>query len=91
MSKVKNMRGQLEESLEIMARKLDLKEYTKVTSIMTMMFVGHTFEMSADGFELINLITKIRKKIRKETIKKIIKKGRQGNLIKLNIKPLKNF
>jgi len=91
MSRVKNMRGQLEESLEIMANKLDVKEYTKITSIMTMMFVGHTFEMSADGFELINLITKIRKKIRKEKIEKIIKKGRRGNLIKLNIKTPKNF
>jgi hypothetical protein len=55
------------------------------------MFVGHTFEMSDDGFELINLITKTRKNIKKETIKKIIKKGRQGNLIRLNIKTLKNF
>ena len=91
MSRAKDMRGQLEESLEILAQNLTLIEYTKVTSIMTMMFVGHTFEMSDDGFELINLITKTRKNIKKETIKKIIKKGRQGNLIRLNIKTLKNF
>ena len=55
MSKPKDMRGQLNESLEILARTLDLKDYTKVTSVMTMMFVGHQFEMSDDGFEFVNL------------------------------------
>ena len=66
MSRAKDMRGQLNESLEILARTLDLKDYTKVTSIMTMMFVGHQFEMSDDGFELINLITMTRKAVKKE-------------------------
>ena len=84
------MRGQLEESLEILARSLSLPDYTKVTSIMTMMFVGHTFEMSDDGFELINLITKTRKNIKKEKLK-VIKKGRQGNVFKLHLKSPKNF
>ena len=83
--KPKDMRGQLNESLEILARTLDLKDYTKVTSIMTMMFVGHTFEMSDDGFELINLITKTRKAVKKEKIK-VIKKTRQGNVFKLHLK-----
>ena len=86
MSKPKDMRGQLNESLEILARTLDLKDYTKVTSIMTMMFVGHQFEMSDDGFELINLITKTRKAVKNEKVKKIIKKGRQGNVFKLHLK-----
>jgi len=86
MSRAKDMRGQLNESLEILARTLDLKDYTKVTSIMTMMFVGHTFEMSDDGFELINLITKTRKAVKNEKVKKIIKKGRQGNVFKLHLK-----
>ena len=86
MSKPKDMRGQLNESLEILARTLDLKDYTKVTSVMTMMFVGHTFEMSDDGFELINLITKTRKAVKNEKVKKIIKKGRQGNVFKLHLK-----
>jgi hypothetical protein len=86
MSRAKDMRGQLDESLEILARTLDLKDYTKVTSIMTMMFVGHTFEMSDDGFELINLITKTRKAVKNEKVKKIIKKGRQGNVFKLHLK-----
>ena len=86
MSRSKDMRGQLNESLEILARTLDLKDYTKVTSIMTMMFVGHTFEMSDDGFELINLITKTRKAVKNEKVKKIIKKGRQGNVFKLHLK-----
>ena len=85
MSRAKDMRGQLDESLEILARTLDLKDYTKVTSIMTMMFVGHTFEMSDDGFELINLITKTRKAVKKEKIK-VIKKTRQGNVFKLHLK-----
>ena len=84
--KPKDMRGQLNESLEILARTLNLKDYTKVTSIMTMMFVGHTFEMSDDGFELINLITKTRKAVKNEKVKKIIKKGRQGNVFKLHLK-----
>jgi len=84
-SRAKDMRGQLNESLEILARTLDLKDYTKVTSIMTMMFVGHTFEMSDDGFELINLITKTRKAVKKEKIK-VIKKTRQGNVFKLHLK-----
>ena len=66
MSRAKDMRGQLNESLEILARTLDLKDYTKVTSVMTMMFVGHQFEMSDDGFELINLITMTRKAVKKE-------------------------
>ena len=86
MSRAKDMRGQLDESLEILARTLDLKDYTKVTSIMTMMFVGHQFEMSDDGFELINLITKTRKAVKNEKVKKIIKKGRQGNVFKLHLK-----
>ena len=84
--KPKDMRGQLNESLEILARTLDLKDYTKVTSIMTMMFVGHQFEMSDDGFELINLITMTRKAVKNEKVKKIIKKGRQGNVFKLHLK-----
>jgi len=84
-SRAKDMRSQLNESLEILARTLDLKDYTKVTSIMTMMFVGHTFEMSDDGFELINLITKTRKAVKKEKIK-VIKKTRQGNVFKLHLK-----
>ena len=83
--RAKDMRGQLNESLEILARTLDLKDYTKVTSIMTMMFVGHQFEMSDDGFELINLITKTRKAVKKEKIK-VIKKTRQGNVFKLHLK-----
>ncbi len=86
MTRAKDMRGQLDESLEILALKLDLKEYTKVTSIMTMMFVGHTFEMTPDGFELISLITKTRKAVKSKKIKKIIQKGRQGNVFKLHLK-----
>ena len=85
MSKPKDMRGQLNESLEILARTLDLKDYTKVTSVMTMMFVGHQFEMSDDGFELINLITMTRKAVKNEKIK-VIKKTRQGNVFKLHLK-----
>ena len=86
MTRAKDMRGQLDEALEILALKLDLKEYTKVTSIMTMMFVGHTFEMTPDGFELISLITKTRKAVKSKKIKKIIQKGRQGNVFKLHLK-----
>ena len=62
------------------------KDITKVTSVMTMMFVGHQFDMSDDGFELINLITRTRKLINAKKVKKILKKGRQGNVFKLHIK-----
>ena len=86
MTKAKDMRGQLNESLEILASTLDLKDYTKVTSVMTMMFVGHQFDMSDDGFELINLITRTRKLINAKKVKKILKKGRQGNVFKLHLK-----
>ena len=86
MARAKDMRGQLNESLEILASTLDLKDYTKVTSVMTMMFVGHQFDMSDDGFELINLITRTRKLINAKKVKKILKKGRQGNVFKLHIK-----
>ena len=86
MARAKDMRGQLNESLEILASTLDLKDYTKVTSVMTMMFVGHQFDMSDDGFELINLITMTRKAVNAKKVKKIIKKGRQGNVFKLHIK-----
>ena len=86
MTRAKDMRGQLNESLEILASTLDLKDYTKVTSVMTMMFVGHQFDMSDDGFELINLITRTRKLINAKKVKKILKKGRQGNVFKLHIK-----
>ena len=86
MTRAKDMRGQLNESLEILASTLDLKDYTKVTSVMTMMFVGHQFDMSDDGFELINLITRTRKLVNAKKVKKIIKKGRQGNVFKLHIK-----
>ena len=86
MTRAKDMRGQLNESLEILASTLDLKDYTKVTSVMTMMFVGHQFDMSDDGFELINLITMTRKAVNAKKVKKIIKKGRQGNVFKLHIK-----
>ena len=73
----------LESALEIIARKLDSKEYSKVTSVMSMLFIGHQFDLSRDGFEFINLAIKIKKDIHKKTFKKAL----QGNVIRLKPKP----
>ena len=72
-------RTSLESALEILAQKLDSKEYSKVTSVMSMLFIGHQFDLSTDGFEFINLAIKIKKESHKKTFKKAL----HGNVIKL--------
>jgi hypothetical protein len=69
----------LEAALEILANKLDSKEYSKVTSVMSMLFIGHQFDLTPDGFEFINLAIKIKKESHKKTFKKAL----HGNVIKL--------
>ena len=51
---------------------------------MSMLFVGHTFQLSEDGFEFINLVIKTKK----NQGKKLVKINRQSNIIKL--KPRSN-
>jgi len=75
-------RTSLESALEILAQKLDSKEYSKVTSVMSMLFIGHQFDLSTDGFEFINLAIKIKKESHKKTFKKAL----HGNVIRLKPK-----
>ena len=81
MSK-RTTKNQLDNALEILAENLDPLEYSKVTSVMSLLFVGHQFEMSPDGFEFVNLAIKIKK----EQSKKRYKKTLQGNVINLKLK-----
>jgi len=82
MAGTKHTRNDIQEVLQIIADKLDRKEYAKVTSAMSMLFVGHTFGMSIDGFEFINLAIKTKK----NNTKKEPKITRQDNVIKLQPK-----
>ncbi len=74
-------RGNLVTVLELLSDKLTPKEYAKVTSVMSMLFVGHTFDLSDDGFEFVNLCINVKKNYRKKIIKSL-----QGNVIKLKPK-----
>jgi hypothetical protein len=50
-----------------------------ITGHRTMLFIGHTFELSEDGFEFVNLSIKIKKQINK----KDFDLSGQDNIIKL--------
>jgi hypothetical protein len=67
------------ECLQVLANRLSKEEYAAVTSMMSMLFIGHTFELSEDGFEFVNLSIKIKKQINK----KDFDLSRQDNIIKL--------
>lgn len=82
MTKKKHTRDDMQEVLQILANKLDRRDYAKVTSAMSMLFVGHTFGMSIDGFEFINLAIKTKKNM----TNKEVKITRQDNVIKLKPK-----
>lgn len=75
-------KNQLENSLEILADNLSPVEYSKVTSVMSLLFVGHQFGMSPDGFEFVNLAIKIKKNHKKKQYKKTL----HGNVINLKLK-----
>ena len=82
MVKKRHTRDDMQEVLQILADKLDRRDYAKVTSAMSMLFVGHTFGMSIDGFEFINLAIKTKKNM----TNKEVKITRQDNVIKLKPK-----
>lgn len=67
------------ECLQVLANRLSKEEYAAITSMMSMLFIGHTFELSEDGFEFVNLSIKIKKQINK----KDFDLSRQDNIIKL--------
>jgi hypothetical protein len=73
-------RGNLVTVLELLSDKLTPKEYAKVTSVMSMLFVGHTFDLSDDGFEFVNLCINVKRNYRKKIIKTVLK----TNLLKIN-------
>jgi len=75
-------KSNLESALEILAQKLDAIEYSKVTGVMSMLFIGHNFDLSDDGFEFINLAIKIKKESHKKTFKKAL----HNNVIRLKPK-----
>ena len=79
-------RGNLVTALELLSDKLTPKEYAKVTSIMSMLFVGHTFEMSEDGFEFINLCVQAKKDAHLHQIQKNYNNPRQNNIVLLKPK-----
>lgn len=75
-------KNQLDKALKILADKLNPLEYSKVTSVMSLLFIGHQFDLSPDGFEFINLAVKIKKEHKKQQFKKSL----QGNVISLKLK-----
>ena len=75
-------KNQLDKALQILAEKLDPVEYSKVTSVMSLLFVGHQFGLSSDGFEFVNLAIKTKKEYRKKRFKKTL----HGNVISLKLK-----
>jgi hypothetical protein len=52
-------------------------------AVMQMLFIGHPFDCSLDGFEMVNLSVEAKKEIRKQEISKKIK-TRHGNVISIN-------
>jgi hypothetical protein len=49
---------------------------------MSMLFIGHQFDLTSDGFEFINLAIKIKKEAHKKTFKKAL----HNNVIRLKPK-----
>lgn len=78
----------MEEVLELLANRLNKTEYANVTSAMSMLFIGHTFGMSEDGFEFINLAINCRKSAHEKRILQNDNKNKtlQSKIIKLERK-----
>ena len=78
----------MQEVLELLANRLNKNEYAQVTSAMSMLFIGHTFDMSEDGFEFINLAIQSRKSAHEKRLvqKNDNVKSLQAKIIKLKKK-----
>jgi hypothetical protein len=74
------------EILELLADRLNKEEYATVTSAMSMLFVGHDFEMSEDGFEFINLAIESRSNAHENRIAKMKTKTLQSKVVRLKPK-----
>ena len=68
----------------ILAENLDKDEYAHVVAVMQMLFIGHDFYCSPDGFELVNMSIRAKEFVKKKETKSKIK-SRQDNVI--HIKP----
>jgi hypothetical protein len=67
----------------VLAKNLNKNDYAHVVAVMQMLFIGHPFDCSLDGFEMVNLSVEAKKEIRKQEISKKIK-TRHGNVISIN-------
>lgn len=74
------------EVLELLANRLNKDEYAAVTSAMSMLFIGHTFDMSDDGFEFINLAIESKKNAHEKRIVNMKTKSLQNKIVKLKPK-----
>ena len=89
MTKIKKelTREHVVETLALLSNRLNKDEYTQVTSLMSMMFIGHTFELSEDGFEFINLAIEVRKESHNQRIEKMYEqKALQNKIVRLKPK-----
>ena len=74
-------------TLTVLANRLNKEEYAAVTSVMSLMAIGHTFELSEDGFEFINLAVEVRRTAQEDRIADMYeKKSLQNKIVKLKPK-----
>lgn len=87
MTKKELTREHMIEVLTMLSNRLNKSEYTSVTSLMAMMFLGHTFELSEDGFEFIKLAVDVNKEAQQERIADMYtKKALQSKIVRLKPK-----
>ena len=79
--KDKMSKRHMEEILQLLANRLNKEEYATVTSAMALLFVGHTYDMSEDGFEFINLAIHSRKNAHIDRLHQM--KTLQSKIVKL--------
>lgn len=80
---VKGSKEHLEYIFKLLASNLNDNDYSHVIAVMQMIFVGHSFYCTPDGFELVNMSIKAKQEAKKSRIKSKIK-ARQGNVISIN-------
>lgn len=81
---IKGSKDHLAYIFGILAKNLDKDEYAHVVAAMQMLFIGHDFHCTPDGFELVNMSIRAKEFVKKDAIKNKIK-ARQDNII--HIKP----
>jgi hypothetical protein len=81
---IKGSKEHLEYIFKLLASNLNDNDYSHVVAVMQMIFVGHSFYCTPDGFELVNMSIKAKQYAKKNKIKSKIK-ARQGNVISINL------